>query len=381
MIALYIHLPWCVRKCPYCDFNSHALDGALPEDDYLAALLADLDMALPQIPGRKLTSVFIGGGTPSLFSARGIHDLLAGIRARVPLSDDIEITLEANPGTLDSGAEKLAAWRAAGVNRLSLGIQSFHDAHLAALGRIHDRDAALRAADDAVRHFGRVNLDLMYGLPNQTLAEALADVETALEFSPPHLSCYQLTLEANTRFAAQPPPLPDADICADMGETIAARLAAAGFAHYETSAFARSGASCQHNLNYWRFGDYLGLGAGAHSKISRRSETGEWQVVREVRWPHPEAYLRAVAAGNGVCAARVVSAREMPLEFLMNALRLREGFTPALYEQRTRLPFVELLPRLQNAVDAGLLAVQAERVLPTPLGMNFLNRLLRDFLD
>ncbi|MDR0674061.1 MAG: radical SAM family heme chaperone HemW [Zoogloeaceae bacterium] len=381
MIALYIHLPWCVRKCPYCDFNSYALKGVLPEDDYLKALLADLDMSLPQIPGRTISSVFMGGGTPSLFSAGEIGNLLTGIRARLPLADDIEITLEANPGALDSGAEKLAAFRAAGVNRLSLGIQSFNDERLAALGRIHGRAAALEAAGEAVRHFGRVNLDLMYGLPGETLAEAVEDVETALEFSPTHLSCYALTLEAHTRFAANPPPLPDADCCADMNDAIAARLAAAGFAHYETSAFARPGYSCQHNLNYWRFGDYLGLGAGAHSKISRFSETGEWQVVRETRPRHPGAYLRAVAAGNPARSTRVIPAKELPLEFLMNALRLEEGFTSTLYERRTGLSFAALLPRLQNAVRAGLLDAQMDCVAPTPLGRNFLNRLLRDFLD
>lgn len=379
MLALYLHLPWCVRKCPYCDFNSHALKGVLPERDYLAALLADLEMALSRIPGRTLTSIFLGGGTPSLFSAAGIDALLTGIRARASRIDDIEITLEANPGTLDAGAEKLAALRAAGVNRLSLGVQSFCDAHLAALGRIHDRAAALRAAGEAVRHFPHVNLDLMYGLPNQTLDEALCDVETALGFSPAHLSCYQLTLEANTRFAACPPPLPDTDLCADMGEAIAARLEAAGFAHYETSAFARPGCLCRHNLNYWQFGDYLGLGAGAHSKIRRRSEAGEWQVIREVRWPHPDAYLRAIAAGNGVYSTRIVPAGELPLEFLMNALRLQEGFTFSLYEQRTGLPLAALLPRLRRAADAGLLHIEADRVAPTPLGRNFLNRLLSDY--
>ncbi|MDR3159133.1 MAG: radical SAM family heme chaperone HemW [Zoogloeaceae bacterium] len=379
MLALYIHLPWCARKCPYCDFNSRALKGALPERDYLAALLADLDMALPQISGRTLTSIFIGGGTPSLFSAEGVSELLMGVRARVPLIDDIEITLEANPGTLEADEGKLAGFRAAGVNRLSLGAQSFHDAHLASLGRVHDRADALRAAGEAVSHFGRVNLDLMHGLPNQTLAEALADVETALGFSPAHLSCYQLTLEANTRFAACPPALPDADLCADMGEAIAARLAAAGFAHYETSAFARPGYLCRHNLNYWQFGDYLGLGAGAHSKISRYSEAGERQVVREARRRHPGAYLRAVAAGHGVYSTRIVSAGELPLEFLMNALRLQEGFTFSLYEQRTGLSLAALLPRLRRAADAGLLRVEADRAVPTPLGRNFLNRLLSDF--
>ncbi|MDR1351125.1 MAG: radical SAM family heme chaperone HemW [Zoogloeaceae bacterium] len=381
MIALYLHLPWCVRKCPYCDFNSHPLQGALPESDYLAALLADLDMALPQIPGRTLSSIFIGGGTPSLFSAEGIHDLLTGICARAPRIDDIEITLEANPGALEGGEEKLADFRAAGINRLSLGVQSFNDVRLAALGRIHDRDAALRATAHAIRHFGRVNLDMMYGLPNQTFAEALDDVETALAFSPAHLSCYQLTLEANTRFAAQPPPLPDADACADMGEAIAARLAAAGFTHYETSAFARPGNTCRHNLNYWRFGDYLGLGAGAHSKISRHAKTGEWQVVRETRAQHPDAYMRAVAAGNAVHSAQCVPAKALPFEFLLNALRLAEGFTPSLYERRTGLAFAALLPRLQAAADAGLLQAQTDRVAPTPLGRNFLNRLLTDFLD
>jgi oxygen-independent coproporphyrinogen-3 oxidase len=380
VIALYLHLPWCVRKCPYCDFNSHALQGALPENDYLAALLADLDTALPQIRERNVSSIFMGGGTPSLFSAQGIQRLLADIRARVTLSDEVEITLEANPGTLER-AGAFADFRAAGVNRLSLGVQSFNDTHLAALGRIHDRDAALRAAAGAVRHFERVNLDVMYGLPSQTLTEALADIETALDFSPTHLSCYQLTLEANTRFAAQPPPLPNADICADMGEAIAARLAAAGFVHYEISAFARPGHLCRHNLNYWRFGDYLGLGAGAHSKLSHRSENSSMRMFRERRWQHPDVYMRAVAAGKAVQERQAVAAEEMDFEFLMNALRLSEGFDAALYERRTGLPFAALLARLQPAVQAGLLEVRADCVAPTRQGRNFLNRLLTDFLD
>jgi oxygen-independent coproporphyrinogen-3 oxidase len=381
VLALYIHLPWCVRKCPYCDFNSRALRGVLPEDDYLAALLADLDAALPRIRMRGVASIFMGGGTPSLFSARGVKRLLDGIRARAPLADDVEITLEANPGALE-GAGKLADFRAAGVNRLSLGVQSFNDARLAALGRVHDRGAALRAAAEAVRHFERVNLDVMYGLPGQNLAGALADVETALEFSPAHLSCYQLTLEANTRFAARPPTLlPAADLCADMGEAIQSRLAAAGFVHYETSAFARPGHCCRHNLNYWRFGDYLGLGAGAHSKFGRRSGTGARQVVREARWRRPAAYLRAIAAGRAAHAAWIVPAEELPFEFLMNALRLTEGFAPALYEARTGLSFAALLPRLRAAASAGLLRVRPDGVAPTARGRRFLNRILIDFLD
>jgi oxygen-independent coproporphyrinogen-3 oxidase len=256
-LSLYVHIPWCVQKCPYCDFNSHAVRENIPEAGYLAALVADLESALPLVWGRKIVSIFLGGGTPSLLSGEGIDTLLTALRTRLPLMHDAEITLEANPGTVEAG--KFAAFRAAGINRLSLGIQSFDDAHLKALGRIHDGDEARRAIEIAARHFDNFNLDLMYGLPGQTIDQALADVEQALAFGPTHLSCYQLTIEPNTAFAAVPPSLPDPDRCADMQEAIEARLAAGGFAHYETSAFARPGRQCRHNLNYWTFGDYLGM--------------------------------------------------------------------------------------------------------------------------
>jgi putative oxygen-independent coproporphyrinogen III oxidase len=285
-LSLYVHLPWCVQKCPYCDFNSHALPAgqrprqwppAFPESDYRAALIADLESALPLVWGRRVDSIFFGGGTPSLLSGEGVEQLLAAFRSRLPLLPSAEITLEANPGTVE--AEKFAAFRAAGVNRLSLGIQSFNRRHLEALGRIHDEREAFQAVAIAARHFDNFNLDLMYGLPGQTLAEAIEDLDTALGFAPPHLSCYQLTIEANTAFAARPPTLPDADTCADMQEAIEDRLARAGYLHYETSAFARPGRTCQHNLNYWLFGDYLGIGAGAHGKLTLHD-----RILRQMRW-------------------------------------------------------------------------------------------------
>ena len=281
-LALYVHVPWCVRKCPYCDFNSHEAGGTIPEREYVAALIADLQSALPLIWGRPVVSVFFGGGTPSLLSPAAIDELLAAFRALAMLSPDAEITLEANPGTIE--AAKFAGFRAAGVNRLSLGIQSFNDTHLKALGRIHGAAEAQRAAQLAGEHFESFNLDLMYGLPGQTQEQALTDIETALAFSPSHLSCYQLTLEPNTRFAAFPPELPESDSCADMQDAIEARLAAAGYVNYETSAFARAGKQCRHNLNYWHFGDYLGIGAGAHSKLTLHD-----RVLRQMRWKQPNA--------------------------------------------------------------------------------------------
>lgn len=377
-VSLYIHIPWCVRKCPYCDFNSHAIRDDLPETAYLAALVADLEFALPLVEDRPVISIFFGGGTPSLFSPASIAQLLTDIADRLKLLPDAEITLEANPGTVE--ADKLAAFRAAGINRVSLGIQSFNNSHLAALGRIHDRDEALRAATLAARHFSRFNLDLMYGLPKQTLADALIDVETALEIGAPHLSCYQLTLEPNTPFALQPPTLPDDDLCADMGDAIETRLTTAGFAHYETSAFARPDFQCAHNLNYWRFGDYLGIGAGAHSKL-RVHQDGEMQTLRQMRWKSPDAYLRQTSAGNPIQEARVVPAAERPFEFLMNALRLSEGFTPALFASQTRLPFAVLQAKLTAAAREGLLEISDKRIAPTPQGRRFLNRLLERFLD
>ena len=376
-LSLYVHVPWCLKKCPYCDFNSHALREALPEREYVAALIADLESALPLIWGRRIVSVFFGGGTPSLLSGEAIDTLLAAFRARLSLTPEAEITLEANPGTAE--ASRFAAYRAAGVNRLSLGIQSFHPAHLASLGRVHDVREARQAIELAAQHFDNFNLDLMYGLPGQQLEQALDDLEQALGYAPTHLSCYQLTLEANTAFAAEPPELPDPDLCADMQEAIEARLAAAGFVHYETSGFARPGHQCRHNLNYWTFGDYLGIGAGAHGKLTLPGPEG-WQVLRQMRWKQPRQYLAQIAAARPVQDEFPVAATERPFEFMMNALRLNQGFAPSLYEQRTGLALSEIVPVLRQAARQGLLDYNAECIVPSKTGQRFLNRLLQLFL-
>ena len=372
-LSLYVHIPWCVRKCPYCDFNSHEARAEIPEAEYLAALEADIVAALPQVWGRRIVSVFFGGGTPSLLSATGLDRLLTTIRTLLPLQPDAEITLEANPGTAEAG--KFAAFCAAGVNRLSLGIQSFADRHLHALGRIHDGDEARRAIELAARHFDNFNLDLMYGLPGQSLDEALADVDAALSFAPTHLSCYQLTLEPNTAFAAAPPELPEADRCADMQEAIEARLAAAGFTHYETSAFARPGRQCRHNLNYWQFGDYLGIGAGAHGKLTLHDG-----VRRQMRWKQPKQYLAQIAAGQPLQDEFTVAADDLPFEFMMNALRLTQGFDPALYAERTAQPLIDIEAQLRAAEADGLLERTPGRIAPTLRGQRYLNRLLQSFL-
>jgi oxygen-independent coproporphyrinogen-3 oxidase len=374
-LALYVHFPWCVRKCPYCDFNSHAPRGeaAIPEAAWLDAVTADLQAALPQVWGRRVSGVFIGGGTPSLMSATTLDALLAAIRMLLPLDPLAEITLEANPGTVEAG--RFRDYRAAGVNRLSLGIQSFDDAMLARIGRIHGGDDARRAIELAQAHFERVNLDLMYALPGQTLAMALADLETAIGFGVQHLSCYHLTLEPNTPFAHSPPPLPDEDLAADMQEAIEARLAEAGFEHYETSAFARPHQQSRHNLNYWTFGDYLGIGPGAHGKLS--SHEG---IVREMRHKHPARYLEAAARSDFVQERREVGIAELPFEFMMNALRLTAGFQPALFAARTGLPVEAIAAELRQARERGLLEVTADRIRPTAQGRRFLNDLLQLFL-
>lgn len=372
-LALYVHVPWCVQKCPYCDFNSHEANGQIPERQYVNALIADLQSALPLIWGRPVVSVFFGGGTPSLLSPAAIDELIAAFRALAMLAPEAEITLEANPGTVEAG--KFAGFRAAGVNRLSLGIQSFNDDHLKALGRIHGADEAKRAAQLAGEHFPAFNLDLMYGLPGQTLEQALSDVDIALGFRPTHLSCYQLTLEPNTRFAAFPPELPEGDTCADMQDAIEAKLAAAGFSNYETSAFAQPGKQCRHNLNYWYFGDYLGIGAGAHSKLTQHD-----RVLRQMRWKHPKAYLDNVASGNPVQESNEVLAADLPFEFMMNALRLADGFHPSLFEARTGRPLSVILPQLKAAEAEGLLEIGSEKIAPTSKGRRFLNVLLEGFL-
>ena len=376
-LALYVHIPWCVQKCPYCDFNSHEARGEIPEADYISALIADLESSLPLIWGRTVSSIFFGGGTPSLLSGAGLDRLLTAIRTLLPLLPDAEITLEANPGTVESA--KFAAFRAAGINRLSLGIQSFNPAHLKALGRIHDGDEARHAIEVAAAHFDNFNLDLMYGLPGQTLAEALSDVETALAFAPTHLSCYQLTLEPNTAFAAAPPVLPDPDRCADMQEAIEDRLAAASFAHYETSAFAQPGRQCRHNLNYWTFGDYLGIGAGAHGKLTLH-DGKRWEVRRQMRWKQPKQYLAQVAQAKPIQEEFSVEMADLPFEFMMNALRLNQGFEPELFEMRTSLPLFAIENELRHAEQQGLIERQPQRIAPTRQGQRFLNRLLETFI-
>jgi putative oxygen-independent coproporphyrinogen III oxidase len=368
-LALYVHIPWCVRKCPYCDFNSHEKKDSLPETAYIDRLIADLEGLLPSVWGRRLTSVFIGGGTPSLFSPESIDRLLAAVRARLPLEPHAEITLEANPGTVE--ASRFAGYRQAGVNRISLGIQSFDDRMLAALGRIHSAAEARRAIDAALTAFDHVNLDVMYGLPGQTAAMLDADIEQALACRTPHLSFYQLTIEPNTAFWSRPPALPEHDACADMQLAVEKTLRASDYEHYETSAFARPGARCRHNLNYWEFGDYLGIGAGAHGKVSFPD-----RVTRHERIKQPRDYL---SKESTLASDTIIPAAELPFEFMLNALRLVEGFDIALFE-RTGLPWTAVESSLKKAEDARLVERDWKRVRPTERGRHFLNDLLGLFL-
>jgi oxygen-independent coproporphyrinogen-3 oxidase len=372
-LALYVHVPWCVRKCPYCDFNSHELKSGLPERKYVDALVADLDRSLPLVWGRTVYTIFFGGGTPSLLSPEAIERVLSEVRARVPLSTGAEVTLEANPGTFETG--KFAAFRAAGVNRLSIGIQSFNPEHLRALGRIHDDTQARAAVDIARAHFENFNLDLMYALPGQTIDEARADLLSAIAYEPPHLSIYHLTIEPNTLFHRYPPVVPDDDAAAEM-QALAERLTGdAGYEHYETSAYAKRGFRCRHNLNYWTFGDYLGIGAGAHSKL-----TFPERIVREARYRQPREYMERALAGAAVQSEEPVATRDIPFEFMMNALRLSDGFPVTLFAERTGLPLTAVLPPLDKAESRGLLVRDHERVVPTELGRRFLNDLLQLFL-
>ena len=372
-LSLYVHIPWCVRKCPYCDFNSHAAKGEVPETGYVDALFADLEFALPSIWGRRVATVFIGGGTPSLFSAAAIDRLLSGVRARVPIAPEAEITLEANPGTFER--EKFAGFRAAGVNRLSLGIQSFDAKHLQALGRIHDEREARAAAEAALALFDNVNFDLMYALPRQTVAEAEADAAAAVAFAPPHLSLYHLTIEPNTQFHRRPPPVPDEDSAADIEDAVHARLAAAGYRRYETSAFAQPGRECRHNLNYWQFGDYVGIGAGAHSKLSFAD-----RIVRQVRYKQPKQYLERVAAGAPLMENAEVTRDDIGFEFMLNALRLTDGVPARFFAERTGCPLATIAGELADAEARGLLERDATTIRPTPLGRRFLNDLQLLFL-
>jgi len=375
-LSLYIHMPWCVRKCPYCDFNSHATDGALPERGYVEALLADLEQQAPAVEGRRIETIFIGGGTPSLFSPAAIHDLLQGVRSRIDVADDAEITMEANPGTVEIA--KFRGFREAGVNRLSIGIQSFNDAHLKKLGRIHgSREARLAAEIAREAGFENFNLDLMFGLPDQTVDDALTDVKTAIGLNPTHLSFYQLTLEPNTVFHKYPPRLPEDDRIWAMQQSGQALLAEHGYGQYEVSAYAREGYRCRHNLNYWRFGDYLGIGAGAHGKITNAA--GQ-TITRTWKIKHPQHYLEFAGLPDRQGSQATVPREDVPFEFLMNHLRLREGFAEAAFGERTGLPVAVLEPELSDCIAAEWLERRGEVIRCTDAGWNFLDNVLQRFL-
>ncbi len=378
-LALYIHLPWCVRKCPYCDFNSHA-NQSPPYDRYVVKLLADLDVELRSPAAlRPFSSIFIGGGTPSLFPGAAIKTLLDGIRSRTALENDIEITLEANPGTAD--AHRFADYRAAGVNRLSIGVQSLSAIQLTQLGRIHDPAEARGAVALArVAGFNNLNLDLMFALPDQTMAEAAADLDALLELIPEHVSYYQLTLEPDTAFHARPPALPDSDLAADLAAQGLERLSRAGYVQYEVSAYAGAGRQCRHNLNYWRFGDYLGIGAGAHGKLTELAETGTWRIRRTAKHAQPSDYLDARPDAL-IASQHALEASDCICEFALNALRLTDGFEPDLFSRATGLPFTRIADPVRRAAAEGLLTVSARRIQPTALGRAFLDDLVLRFAE
>jgi putative oxygen-independent coproporphyrinogen III oxidase len=375
-LSLYVHLPWCLRKCPYCDFNSHewrAGGGALPEQRYIDALVADLDAALPLIWGRTVHTIFIGGGTPSLFSPEAVDRLIGDLRARLKLAPDCEITLEANPGTFER--DRFRSYRAAGVTRLSVGVQSFNDQHLQALGRVHDAAQAIAAVEEAASAFDTFNLDLMYALPGQSPAQFEADLEQALALNPPHLSVYHLTIEPNTYFAKFPPVVPEDDAAYDMLDRITERTGAQGMTRYEVSAYARDGHRCAHNLNYWQFGDYLGIGAGAHSKLSFAH-----RLVRQVRYREPQRYMNQALAGAAVAQSEEVAIADLPFEFMLNAFRLKEGFTLAQFGERTGLSITSIQKGLEEAEKKGLLQRDLWHVWPTERGLDFLSDLQSIFL-
>jgi putative oxygen-independent coproporphyrinogen III oxidase len=373
-LSLYVHLPWCLKKCPYCDFNSHeVMSGAMPEQRYIDALVADLEASLPLIWGRTVHSIFIGGGTPSLFSPAAIDRLLGDIRARLRLEADCEITLEANPGTFEK--DRFKAFRGAGVTRLSVGVQSFDDQHLKALGRVHDRAQAIAAVEEAAASFDTFNLDIMYALPGQTLAGLEKDMQQALDLQPPHISIYHLTIEPNTYFAKFPPVIPEEDLAYAMLDRITEMTGQAGMGRYEVSAYAKPGHRCFHNLNYWQFGDYLGIGAGAHSKLSFAH-----RVIRQVRWRDPKLYMDKALAGEAVTQETEVSRADLPFEFMLNALRLRDGFKLQDFVEKTGLPVTVLQAGLDEAERRGLIERDWVHVKPTERGFDFLNDLQALFL-
>lgn len=374
-LSLYIHVPWCIKKCPYCDFNSHESVGEIPEDRYLDALQADIEQALPDVWGRQVHTIFIGGGTPSLLSASAIDRLMAMLRAHFNLWPDAEVTLEANPGAAE--AERFKSYAESGINRISLGIQTFDDNRLKKLGRVHNGDQARRAVDMAMRAVNRVNLDLMFALPEQTFADCMSDVQEALSFGTEHLSIYQLTLEPNTVFAKFPPQLPDEDIAVSMEEGIESLLQQHGFERYEVSAFAKPGARARHNVNYWQFGDYLGLGPGAHGKVSFHD-----RVQREVRLRNPESWMQASVLRNGsqIAEKRNVERSDLPFEFMLNALRLREGVSLDLFVERTGLQYAEIAAKIALARQKKLMTIDPSRLKTTDMGWRFLNELQAIFL-
>ena len=377
-LSLYVHLPWCLKKCPYCDFNSHEARGGnaggeVPEQRYIDALMADLEAALPLIWGRSVHSIFIGGGTPSLFAPDAIDRLLGDIRARLRLDAGCEVTLEANPGTFEK--ERFRAYRGAGVTRLSVGVQSFNDRHLKALGRVHDRAQALAAVEEAASAFETFNLDIMYALPGQTMAELEQDMRQALAFAPPHVSIYHLTIEPNTWFAKHPPLLPEDDAAYAMLDRITELTTEAGLARYEVSAYARGSHQCLHNRNYWQFGDYLGLGAGAHSKLSFAH-----RIVRQVRLRDPQRYMAGALAGHAIAQDEDVRRADLPFEYMLNALRLRDGFALQEFSERTGLAITAIAKGLQEAEAKGLIQRDMERVRPTERGFDFLSDLQSLFL-
>ena len=377
-LSLYVHLPWCIKKCPYCDFNSHEFrtgaDAPSTQDAYIGALFADLEASLPLIWGRSIQTVFLGGGTPSLFSPEAIDRLVSGIRARVRLAPDAELTMEANPGTFEK--DRFKAFHQAGITRLSIGVQSFDNAHLKALGRVHDREQALAAVSEAAQVVNTLNLDLMYALPGQTLQGLTSDIQTALSFAPPHISIYHLTIEPNTVFAKFPPSLPEDDAAYEMMDRITELTAAAGLNRYEVSAYARPGHACAHNLNYWQFGDYLGIGAGAHSKLSFAH-----RVVRQVRYREPALYMQQAMKGEPVTQHTEVSRDDLPFEFMLNALRLKDGFQLADFVARTGLAMTSIQQGLQEAEKKGLIGRDLHRVWPTEKGFDFLSDLQALFLS
>jgi oxygen-independent coproporphyrinogen-3 oxidase len=374
LLSLYVHVPWCLKKCPYCDFNSHELTSTLPEQRYIEALLADLEAALPLIWGRPVHSIFIGGGTPSMLVPDTVDCLIGALRARLPLEPQCEITMEANPGTFEKA--RFRGYAQAGVTRLSVGVQSFDDAHLQAIGRVHDRAQALAAVEEAARSFGTFNLDLMYALPGQTMQQLNADVATALAFSPPHLSIYHLTVEPNTYFAKFPPVIPEDDTAYAMLDRITELTALQGLERYEVSAYAKAGHRCRHNLNYWQFGDYLGIGAGAHSKLSFAH-----RVVRQVRLRDPQKYMDGALRGNAITQDDDVSRADLPFEYMLNALRLRHGFALRDFSERTGLAVTSIEKALSQAELKGLITRDLQQVRPTDRGFDFLSDLQTLFLS